>query len=328
MHEMAHSASLHLPISEDKWELFCKETTKDPTLKIVNEMHNIGWLTFNTVQREVSHYYNLQRGMLFLSHKIIVPRTLWYTVLKWVREGHIGIEKSTAQAQLFYLPGITYESFKRANYKEPLLSHSVLELPYLKVGADILEFLGRAYLVLIDYFSHWIDIWPIASKISKSIIKAKQDIFNSHSFPKDLIADNLVISSPYYHHSNGMVEKVVGISKNILHKSQAEGTSVPVSKETLKPAVQTDIYKLLCAKKLKEIKLHDKSAKRTETVFQQGDRVVSKIETADQSELGLIVRKCRDLRSYWILRDRDEIEVRWNTYHMRDTKTHPTCAKG
>ncbi|KAJ8894092.1 hypothetical protein PR048_006702 [Dryococelus australis] len=51
-------------------------------------------------------------------------------------------------------------------------------------------------------------------------------------------------------------------------------------------------------------------------------RVVTKVETEDQWESGLVVRKCRKPRSYWILRDRDKREVRQNTYHMRHTKTN------
>lgn len=38
------------------------------------------------------------------------------------------------------------------NQYEPLLSHTIPELPWIKIGADIFELEDHSYLVLVDYF--------------------------------------------------------------------------------------------------------------------------------------------------------------------------------
>ncbi|KAJ8884137.1 hypothetical protein PR048_015994 [Dryococelus australis] len=50
-------------------------------------------------------------------------------------------------------------------------------------GAGILEVAGNAYLAMIDYYSHWLDIRPLNIKSSACVIKAIQDVFNIHGFP-------------------------------------------------------------------------------------------------------------------------------------------------
>ncbi|KAJ8879850.1 hypothetical protein PR048_020467 [Dryococelus australis] len=58
----------------------------------------------------------------------------------------------------------TYETFRSANYRELLIPNEVSRVPYIKVGADLLENSGCTYLNLIDYYSHWLDICPLPNK--------------------------------------------------------------------------------------------------------------------------------------------------------------------
>ncbi|KAJ8886024.1 hypothetical protein PR048_012230 [Dryococelus australis] len=62
------------------------------------------------------------------------------------------------------------------------MPHEVPRLPYLKEGAYILEEAGNAFPILIDCYSHWIDIRPLATKSFAFVINAMQDIFNIHGF--------------------------------------------------------------------------------------------------------------------------------------------------
>ncbi|CAH0730973.1 unnamed protein product, partial [Brenthis ino] len=52
----------------------------------------------------------------------------------------------------------TCEKFSPANVHEPLVPHDIPKYRYYKVGMDIMEYAGQAYLVVIDYLSHWIEL--------------------------------------------------------------------------------------------------------------------------------------------------------------------------
>ena len=103
-----------------------------------------------------------------------------------------------------------------------------------KVGSDICEFQGKYYVIIIDYFSKFIENSVIPYKTAFSIIKFMKTIFNRHGIPSDLVADNnphnsseflkfskeyglnFILSSPTYPQSNGLCEMGVKVMKRIL----------------------------------------------------------------------------------------------------------------
>lgn len=60
-----------------------------------------------------------------------------------------------------------------------------------KVACDILHFQSKPYLVLIDYFSKWIELVRLNSKYYSTIIKTLKVIFSIHEIPTTLIAENM-----------------------------------------------------------------------------------------------------------------------------------------
>lgn len=45
--------------------------------------------------------------------------------------------------------------------------------------------------IIIDQFSHWIELSQLNSKTSESVINAIQNVFSRFGYPETLIADNL-----------------------------------------------------------------------------------------------------------------------------------------
>lgn len=190
-----------------------------------------------------------------MNDKIFVPSSLRQTVLDWLHVGHFGIEKSKARArELFFWPGMSSDienkiggckicmKFSKRNIKEPLISHEIPELPFQKIGMDLLDFGGKPFLIVVDYFSKWLEIIRLNNKTASTIIDNLIDIFATHGYPRTIITDNmpfgskefrnftgkfeidLITSSPHYPRSNGLAEKYVHIAKNILQKSQESNT--------------------------------------------------------------------------------------------------------
>ena len=90
------------------------------------------------------------------------------------------------------------------------------------VGTDIFEYRGVNY----DYFSSYPWIRSLKNIITKSTIGALKTIFTEFGYPqriKQFCATNDIshtTSSPYYHESNGLAERYVGIIKTIMKKIQ------------------------------------------------------------------------------------------------------------
>ncbi|XP_046373936.2 uncharacterized protein K02A2.6-like [Haliotis rufescens] len=111
------------------------------------------------------------------------------------------------------------------------------DLPYQEVGCNLFDFQNRKYLVLVDYFSRYIDTVELNSLTTPATITAVKAIFSSHSIPTKLRSDNgpqfdsrefkdfcksygiqHVTSSPHFQSSNGEAERAVQTEKKLLKK--------------------------------------------------------------------------------------------------------------
>lgn len=111
-------------------------------------------------------------------------------------------------------------------------------MAFEKIACDILEFKNKNYLVVVDYYSKWIEVIHMRGKQASNVIVELMQIFSRFGIPKIIIADNMpfgsyecaefakrmdfkfVTSSPHYPKSNGLAERSVQICKNILRKSK------------------------------------------------------------------------------------------------------------
>ena len=48
--------------------------------------------------------------------------------------------------------------YRRENSREPLIPHEVPLRPWQKLGADIFDYGGQAYLIIVDYFSKYPEV--------------------------------------------------------------------------------------------------------------------------------------------------------------------------
>lgn len=132
--------------------------------------------------------------------------------------------------------------------------------PFERVGADIMEFGNKYYLIVVDYYSKWIEISLVNNKAAMEVIEKLKCIFVRYGIPRYLICDNNPFnsfefqkfatdwdfehnfSSPRFPQSNGMAEKAVGIVKNIFRKTNdinvglMEYRNTPLSDLNLSPA--------------------------------------------------------------------------------------------
>ena len=112
------------------------------------------------------------------------------------------------------------------------------DYPWQIVGSDLFHHKGATYLLIVDYFSRYLEIVKLTDTTSKGLVAALRPTFARHGVPAVLHSDNgsqyvsremsefatlygltQVTSSPHYPRSNGLVERTVKTVKAMLEKS-------------------------------------------------------------------------------------------------------------
>ena len=109
-----------------------------------------------------------------------------------------------------------------------MLLSELPDYPWKKVGSDIFNLKGVDYLLVVDYFTRFVEISKMSSITSTSIISALKSTFFRYGIPSIFVSDNgpqyaskefqefsqaynfqCVTSSPYYPQGNGLAERTV-----------------------------------------------------------------------------------------------------------------------
>ncbi|XP_026689282.1 uncharacterized protein K02A2.6-like [Diaphorina citri] len=256
--EMVHVVGTQLEFKDDSLSRYTSATVQDPILSQVLEFFSNGWPRSlgQDNQSELLHFFNVrndivcENNLVFFQNRLVIPKTERKHVLNLIHETHLNFDKSKLTVKkFFYWPGIlsdlknlivscpVCQRFQRSKIKDPLQSHDIFDIPFYKVGVDIAEHNQKAYLVLIDYYSRWIEVTTLKDKSTASVIIALKNIFARFGIPKILISDNVPFNStefiafsrewdfksqtisPHHSRSNGLSEKAVGIVKSLFVKA-------------------------------------------------------------------------------------------------------------
>ncbi|XP_062509151.1 uncharacterized protein K02A2.6-like [Corticium candelabrum] len=81
-------------------------------------------------------------------------------------------------------------TYERRQLKETLLYHEITKLPWAKVGIDLMSFHERNYLIVVDYFSSFIEVDPLIDTTSKTVISKLKAQFARHGISQTVVTDN------------------------------------------------------------------------------------------------------------------------------------------
>ena len=112
---------------------------------------------------------------------------------------------------------------------------------------DLFELHGKVYLIVIDYYSRWIESKSLDNLSSESIVYILKEILALHGIPNIIISDNgpqfsaatfrqfamnygfvHVTSSPRYPQSNGEAERGVRTMKGLLKRNDVQHIALMV----------------------------------------------------------------------------------------------------
>uniref|UniRef100_A0A8D8RVJ8 Uncharacterized protein K02A2.6 n=2 Tax=Cacopsylla melanoneura TaxID=428564 RepID=A0A8D8RVJ8_9HEMI len=117
------------------------------------------------------------------------------------------------------------------------MPHELPEYPFQRLCLDIMTFRSKDFLVVMDSYSKWVEIFKLNSKKCLEIVSKLKLLFASYGVPNIIVSDNSPFnsaevhafckmyniewktSSPHFPQSNGQSEIAVKISKDILRKA-------------------------------------------------------------------------------------------------------------
>ena len=137
----------------------------------------------------VASELQVQDGLLLRGSRLIIPNSMRQDILSCLHAGHQGITKCRKRAKVSVRwPGLgkqitdTVQSCKicckfGCQPVEPLLSTPFPELPWQKVGMDLFTWKSTKYLLVIDYYSRYIEIAKLPTESSNDTINLLKLIF-------------------------------------------------------------------------------------------------------------------------------------------------------
>ena len=242
-----------LPATEERLQQIKESQQWDTTCIQLKQHCQFGWpeILSKDIQpfRSVAAELSVENELLLKGSRIVAPTELRSEILDKLHEGHLGITKCHARArQSVWWPGISQHLAEKVKNcvectknqmqrSEPILPTSLPELPWQKVGTDLFLWKNSHYLIMVDYYSRYIELSKLNQLTAGTIITHTKSLFARHGIPKVVYSDNgpqfsseaykqfaltypfkHITSSPYFPQSNREAEKAVGTIKSLLKK--------------------------------------------------------------------------------------------------------------
>ena len=229
---------------------------KDPVLSRVLNWVWKGWpargegevfAPFFIRQTELSAH----KGCLLWGHCVVIPWKLQSCVLKALHVGHPGMIHMKALARSYvWWPGIdkqveawvrgcaTCQADRPDVPSAPIHPWEPTKTPWSRVHMDFAgPFHGQVFLIVVDAYSKWLEVVPVTTMTTRTVIRALSRLFATHGLPDTLVSDNgaqfvsaefkeftdsllirHVTSAPFHPATNGQAERMVRFTKESLKK--------------------------------------------------------------------------------------------------------------
>jgi len=199
---------------------------------------------------EARAHLSFAEGVLVYDRRIVIPRAERLRTLSSIHEGHLGISKCRDRArESVWWPGMSKAIGEmvqccpvcqrhKPKVTEPLLPSIFPSRPWERLGSDLFYLKGKWYLIVVDYYSRYVEYALLTGLSCEAIVEVFKAIFARHGVPEVLVSDNgpqyvgkafvdfsrqygftHVTSSPKHAQCNGAAERAVQTVKRLLTKS-------------------------------------------------------------------------------------------------------------
>ena len=251
-------------VSTSRWKQIDQFSACDPVMQKLRQTIQHGWPnTRIQVDPSLAPYYEhrdiltVQGNLVFRGQQVLVPHALRHKMIEIAHSTHIGAEGCLRRCrESLYWPRMSAEvrdyvskcdiclRHRDAQPKEPLLQHEVNSRPWSRIATDLCEIQGRTLLVVVDYYSGYIEVESLKQTTSRAVIKSLKQMFSRYGTPDVLVSDNgpqyaseefarfaadwqfeHMTSSPSCPRSNGRAENAVKTVKRLFTKCREDGIS-------------------------------------------------------------------------------------------------------
>ncbi|RLU24508.1 hypothetical protein DMN91_002597 [Ooceraea biroi] len=85
----------------------------------------------------------------------------------------------------------TCQATRKEPPKAPLLPWERTRNPWTRLHMDFAgPFRGQTFLVVVDSYSKWLEVFPMASTTSRAVIGELRKLFATHGLPQVIVSDN------------------------------------------------------------------------------------------------------------------------------------------
>lgn len=199
----------HLPASDKRLQQIKSKQKTDIVCQKLMEFCEHGWPTVKSKGCEVSKLYwpfrgeiTINKGLLMKNNRLFIPTELRTDVLSHIHEAHQGMVKCKQRAQdsVWWL-GLNRDienlvkscdvcSKLRNDRAEPMISTDFPTRPWEKLGSDLFHWKGNTYLLVICYYSRYIEIAKLNGTSSEDVIIHFKSILARHGLCDVIVSDN------------------------------------------------------------------------------------------------------------------------------------------
>ncbi|XP_023234615.1 uncharacterized protein K02A2.6-like [Centruroides sculpturatus] len=246
-------------ITPKKFEKLRHETKRDKELQSLINIIKEGWPEQkNMIDPLVKPYWKFRedlsevRGIVCKGEQIVIPKSMRAETIDRLHYNHMGISKTLWRAkEHVFWPFMEKEiidvvrncpaclKYQNSNPKETLINRELSTRPWEIVTTDICHLFGKDYLLVVDTFSRFPEVYCMNQNTTHSrIVEAMKSIFSRHGKPEIIYSGNDTqfvnkhfqqflehweithkTSSPRNPQSNGFIERHVQTIKKLLKKA-------------------------------------------------------------------------------------------------------------
>jgi transposase InsO family protein len=245
-----------LPVSMQRLGELRQLQSQDPITRQVMQYCETGWPLRLPANSTVHAYWHgrdqlaVCDNLLLYGSRLVIPADARQDILDKLHAGHLGITKTRELArQSVWWPGLSSQiadavhrcpqcRIHQPRQKEPLLTTKFPDYPWQHVATDIFELQQRPFLLVVDFYSRFVELAALRTMSSDEVITHLKSIFARHGIPELVTSDNgpqyasatfkafaqaygftHATSSPRFPQSNGEAERAVRTMKSLLSKS-------------------------------------------------------------------------------------------------------------
>ncbi len=234
-------------------------TRKDSLLVRVFEFTLSGWPMHNPDPALTSFWtrreeLSVEDECLLWGRRVVIPPTLQDQMLDELHDCHPGMCRMKALARSFvWWPGIDQDIEDRVRScsacadeqnspkKVPLLLWPWATSPWQRIHVDFADIKGQMFLVVVDSYSKWLEVFPMRQTKSSDTIDVLRSLFSRYGLPEQVVSDNgpqftseefqsflrlnqvkHTLCPPYHPASNGLAEKYVQTFKRMFRKNNSQ----------------------------------------------------------------------------------------------------------